>query len=153
MLQFPYQDEQLKGTTPHSPPSTATYRFRPLIPIAIGRPLRRWQTTKAVLDIGADDTIFPTAIMQLIGAVALPDRGSRIIWQGKRFTIQYAQVRLFMADDVSTYSWQATVAFTPAPLKYPLLGLAGCLQYFDARFRGADRTVELDANWSYPGTT
>lgn len=152
MLQFPYQDEPLFGTTPHSLPPTATYRYRPLTPIAIAGPLRRWQTTRAVLDTGSDDTIFPTAIMQLIGAVALPDRGSRIVWHGKRFSIQYAQVGLFLADESSTYSWQAIVAFTPAPLKYPLLGVAGCLQYFDARFLGADLTVELEANWTYPGT-
>jgi hypothetical protein len=113
MLQFPYQDEPLIGTTPQSLPPTATHRFRPLVPITLGGPLRRWQTTRAVLDTGCDDTIFPTAIMQLIGAVALPDRGSRIVWHGKRFSIQYAQVRLFLADDVSTYSWPAIVAFTP----------------------------------------
>ncbi len=104
-----------------------------------------------MLDTGCDDTIFPTAIMQLIGAVALPDRGSRIVWHGKRFSIQHAQVHLFLADDVSTYSWPAIVTFTPAPLKYPLLGTAGCLQYFDARFLGADRAVELEANWTYTG--
>jgi hypothetical protein len=77
MFQFPYQDEPLLGTTPHSLPPTATHRFRPLVPIALADPLRRWQATRAVLDTGADDTIFPTAIMQLIGAVALPDRGNR----------------------------------------------------------------------------
>jgi hypothetical protein len=57
-----------------------------------------------------------------------------------------------LADDTSTYRWPTIVAFTPAPLRYSLLGMAGCLQYFDARFLGADRTLELDANWTYPGT-
>ncbi len=37
-------------------------------------------------------------------------------------------------------------------MPYPILGNAGCLQYFDTRFLGADLTMELDANWKYPGT-
>ncbi len=66
--------------------------------------------------------------------------------------MRYADITLLLADDVSAYSWPATVAFTTAPLKHSLLGLAGCLEYFDARFFGADRIVEMEANWTYPGT-
>jgi hypothetical protein len=64
----------------------------------------------------------------------------------------YADVLLQLTDDVTTYRWPATLAFTQAPLKYSLLGIAGCLEYFDARFLGEARIVELETNWTYPGT-
>jgi len=48
-------------------------------------------------------------------------------------------------------SW-VVIGFSPAPIRYPILGLAGCLQYFDARFRGEDRIIELEINRLFPGT-
>jgi hypothetical protein len=57
-----------------------------------------------------------------------------------------------VADDASTYRWSTVAAFTRAPIKFSLLGHTGCLQYFDTRFLGADRAVELEANWTYPLT-
>ena len=151
MLQFPYLEELLTGPAPYSLPASVNFRYRPLVPLTIAGPLRRRTVNRAVVDTGSDDTVFPLDTMLLIGAVALPDRGHRIVWGGKRYHLQFAQVRLVLADDTSTYSWPATVAFSPAPLRYPLLGVASCLQYFDARFLGADRTLELEANWTYPG--
>ncbi len=152
MLQFPYLEEPLTGPAPHSLPATSQYRYRPLIPVTIVGPRRRWHTDRAVVDTGSDDTVFPLDVLLLPGAIPLPDRGHRIRWAGQRHSIRYAQTRLILADDASTYSWPAIVAFSPAPLPYPLLGVASCLQYFDARFLGADHTVELEANWTYPGT-
>jgi hypothetical protein len=38
-------------------------------------------------------------------------------------------------------------------MTYPFLGLAGCLEFFDARFRGADRLAELETNRLFPGNT
>jgi hypothetical protein len=40
-----------------------------------------------------------------------------------------------------------------SPLRYPILGLCGCLQFFDARFLEEKRFVELETNPSFPGTT
>ena len=50
------------------------------------------------------------------------------------------------------HEWPAWVGFTPAPLRRPLLGFAGCLQFFTATFSGDREQVELDANALYPGT-
>jgi hypothetical protein len=38
-------------------------------------------------------------------------------------------------------------------MTYPLLGLAGCLEFLDARFRSADRLAELETNRLFPGST
>jgi hypothetical protein len=63
-------------------------------------------------------------------------------------------VELELSDESgSIYRWPATVGFSSAPIRYPILGNAGCLCFFDALFRGDDRIVELATNHSYPGTT
>ena len=49
-------------------------------------------------------------------------------------------------------SWSAVIGFSPAPIHYAILGQAGCLQFFDARFLGAGLAIELEVNQAYPGT-
>jgi hypothetical protein len=44
------------------------------------------------------------------------------------------------------------VGFTSARLRFPSLGFAGFLQYFDALFRGDREEVELTVNSLYRGT-
>ena len=62
MLQFPYQSEPLIGPPPPSLPASALIRWRPLIPVTlIGPGGKRRPFTRALLDTGSDDTIFPMA--------------------------------------------------------------------------------------------
>jgi hypothetical protein len=46
----------------------------------------------------------------------------------------------------------ASVGFSPAAIRSPLLGLAGCLEFFDTCFRGADRIVEAGRPATTPPT-
>jgi hypothetical protein len=48
--------------------------------------------------------------------------------------------------------WRAWIGFTPAHLFRPVLGFAGCLQFFTATFHGDREEVELAVNALYPGT-
>jgi len=43
------------------------------------------------------------------------------------------------------------VGFAPIPLRRALLGHSGCLQFFDANFRGAAREVILLPNADFAG--
>ena len=45
------------------------------------------------------------------------------------------------------------INFSPAAIRYPILGQGGCLQFLDAKFFGLDQVVTLEPNPSYPGTT
>lgn len=154
MLRFPYQDEPLQGTPPPSlPPGTAN-RWRPLIPLTVIGPTGQWRTfVRALLDPGADDTVLPLALASLLGVVLRPDGGHGLRWRGQGFSLRFGDVDLELSDGSQVWRWPAVVGFSPAPIRYPILGLAGCLQFFDARYRGLDRIVELETNSSYPGTT
>jgi len=87
---------------------------------------------------GIDLTGTPTGAGMGVGRVSLP--------------LRYAQVVLRISDGREHREWPAWVGFAPARLIEPLLGFAGCLQFFDADFRGAREEVELAVNPRYPGT-
>lgn len=152
MLQFPYLDEPLSGPPPPSLPSGAAVRYRPLVPVTVVGPTGQRQFSRAVVDSGGDDTVFPIDVLRLIGATPRPDTGHRIRWRGSLHPLRFADVELVLADDASRWLWPAVIAFSPAPLPYPILGNAGCLEFFDVGLRGADLVVELDTNWKYPGS-
>ena len=154
MLSFPYQDEPLRGSAPPSLPAGTTVRWRPLLPVTIIGPTGRCRLfPREVLDTGSDDTIFPWDVVTLLGIPLQADTGHGLRWQGQPYTLRFGAVALEFSDDSGTaWRWPAVVGFSPARLTYPLLGNAGCLQFLDVRFRGADRVVEVDSNPTYPGT-
>src|SRR5258708_6277986 len=154
MLQCPYQDEPLSGPPPPSLPQGSTMRWRPLIPVTIIGPTGLFrQFGRALVDTGADDTVFPLDTVAWIAATLRPDSGHRIRWRGQPHPLRFGDVQLELSAGGSMWRWSAVVAFSPAPIAYPVLGNCGCLQFFDARFRGADLVVELETNSSYLGTT
>src|SRR5579862_2146953 len=120
MLQFPYQDEPLTGPPPPSLSTNAMVRWRPLVPVAIVGPTgKRRFFLRALLDPGADDTVFPVAVAADINAALRSPSGHGIRWRGQAFPMRFADVTLELADGSSAYCWPAIVAFSQAPIKYP----------------------------------
>ena len=152
MLQFPYLDEPLSGSPPPSLPTSSTVRYRPLIPIAVSGPSGQRKFSRSLVDSGGDDTVFPLDVLALIGVTPRRDTGHRVRWRGNLHPLRFAEVELVLSDDAFICRWRAVIAFSSAPFPYPILGNAGCLQFFDVRLLGADRIVELEMNWTYPGT-
>ncbi len=151
-MRFPYQEEILTGPAPPSLPAGAISRWRPLIPVQIiGAVGVSRHYPRAVVDPASDDTVFPMDTARRIGARLRPDTGHRIRWRGQVHTLRFGDVELVLTDGTTVWRWSALVGFSPASLRYPILGNAGCLQYFDALFRGADLTIELNFNRSYAG--
>jgi hypothetical protein len=60
-------------------------------------------------------------------------------------------VTLRITDGSEFREWQAWVGFTSVRLHRPLLGFAGCLQYFSAHFHGDREELEMTVNSRYPG--
>src|SRR5438270_777821 len=143
MMQFPYQDEPLRGSPPPSLPTTATVRWRPLIPVTVIGPMgNRRFFPRALLDPGSDDTVLPLAIAGLLGLTLRADTGHGLRWRGQGFPLRFGDVTLELCDGLQVWRWSAVVGFSPAPLRYPILGICGCLQFFDARFLGEKRIAE-----------
>jgi hypothetical protein len=154
MLTFPYADEPLQGPVPLTLPPTATVRWRPLIPIRVIAGNGQFVTTdRALLDTGADDSIFAMKFATQMGLKLRPVTSHSLRWRGQTYALRYGDVELELSDATGqVWRWPALVAFSPAPLRYPILGNCGCLEFFDALFRGAARVVERETNPAYPGT-
>ena len=107
----------------------------------------------ALLDTGATDTVFPESIAATAGIDLSAAPAGEASGVGRvAVRIRYAEVTLRLTDGLEYRQWPARVGFTSAPLHWPLLGFAGCLQFFDATFRGGLEEVELMVNGLYPGT-
>jgi hypothetical protein len=128
------------------------YRPRPVIGVGVLGPGGS-VAVDGLLDTGADDTLFPdhmAATLDIDLTTAPTGSGEGV---GKQaMTIRYAEVTLRVADNNEQREWQAWVGFTAMPLRQPLLGYAGFLQFFDATFRGELEEVELAINGSYRGS-
>jgi hypothetical protein len=107
----------------------------------------------ALLDTGADDTLFPEPFATQIGIdLSAAPTGEGMGVGGALVPVRYALVSLRLTDGKEFRQWPAWVGFTATPLKRPLLGFAGCLQFFSANFLGDREEVELTVNSVYPGT-
>jgi hypothetical protein len=127
------------------------YRPRPLVLVTL---LSGPNTAidNGLLDTGADDTVFPDSVAVRLGLdLRNAPLGEAAGVASAPVSIRYAQVTLRLSDGRELCEWPAWVGFTAAPLRQPLLGFAGCLQFFDADFHGGREEVELATNSLYPG--
>ena len=139
-------------SAPPSLPAAAQGRWRPLVPVTLSGPTGGSAFfPRALLDSGADDSIFPLDVAVQLGIPLLPATGHAMHWRGQQHPLRYAQVVLELADAIGNHlRWPCVIAFTPVNIRYPLLGLAGCLEYLDANFRGMLREIELEPNVTFP---
>jgi predicted aspartyl protease len=128
------------------------YRPRPLIPVTLLGPAGSI-ARDALLDTGADDTVFSDVVAHALGIDLTNAPTGEASGAGMvPVALRYAQVRLRVTDGREFRDWSARIGFTSARLKQPLLGFAGFLQYFTAKFDGDLEEVELTINRKYPGT-
>ena len=138
---------------PPSLPAASRVRWRPFVRIRIiGSNGRSRSTDRALIDSGADDTLFPLSVAHAIGVPLFADHGYSHSWRGTSYQLHFGRVHLELTDDISVWRWPAIVGFTPAAIRFPLLGHCGFMEYIETRFLDADRIVELEPNSWYPGT-
>ena len=91
-----------------------------------------------LLDTGADETVLEEWMAGYLGIDlnGAPEQPVNLIGRPGMIACRYAMVELLITDAQETYRWSALVGFVPLKLHYQLLGYAGCLQFFDAEFRG-----------------
>jgi len=127
-------------------------RPQPIVPVTVLGPTRSTHE-HAGLDTMADDTVFPLSLATAIGLdLSNAPQGLLRGVSGTSHVVYYAQVVLRMTDGKEFREWPAIVGFSPAPLRRPLLGFAGCLQFFTTTFHGDHEVVELAVNRLYSGS-
>lgn len=141
MIRFPYLVDLQTGVP----------WWRPIVPVSVRQSLSH-RRTKAVVDTGSNDSIFPLKLASVLGLPLGSSISHRIVWHGQVFPLQFAVVDLELSDGSAGFRWSASVGFSPAPIPYALLGIRGCLQFFDVTFCGKDLAVEFTINSSFHGT-
>jgi hypothetical protein len=106
-----------------------------------------------MVDTAADDSVLPLEVATAIGVdLTNAPTGEGKGVGNKRVRLRYAEVTLRLTDGTEFRDWRGWVGFTATRLDRPLLGFAGCLEYFTATFYGDREELELTINSSYPGT-
>jgi hypothetical protein len=140
--------------SPSPIPSLAgsTIRYKPVIPMTIIGPGSQ-ETSFVLIDPGSDDIVFPAALAQRIGVdlAQAPQRHSQGVGATQAVPVLYAPVILVVSDSVQTVRWRGIVGFVSVPLRFPLFGIAGGLQFFRTTLDGV-RELELVPDPSLPVT-
>jgi hypothetical protein len=126
-------------------------RPTPLIPVTLVGPANSVYRPTLV-DTGASDTVFPENLAAQVGIDLSQAPQGRATSIGGTHPLRYAEVELRLTDGREYRVWTARVGFTPAALRWPLLGFAGVLQFFTVTFHGDREEVELSMNSLYRGT-
>jgi predicted aspartyl protease len=125
-------------------------RWRPLVPITIFNPggTKYRYFTKALVDTGADETVFPEDLIQILGLTPLASSG-RIVWRGRTHPIRFAETLISISDGTTDCRWRPVIGFSSARIGYPILGQNGGLEFFDAKFNGNQRNVDIETNSAF----
>ena len=148
-LRFPYQ--LVSVGHPIYPLGGRSERPRPILGVTVIGPADS-RLREAILDSAADDTVFSEALAIQLGL----DLRHAPVGRGQgvglvNAPLRYAEVTLRITDGHERREWRATVGFTSAPLKYPLLGFAGFQQFFTVQLYRDRELAELTVNSLYPG--
>lgn len=136
--------------TPAQPGVTVVYR--PVIPLRlIGQ--SGGATFYGLLDTGADETLIPAAMAELVGLAVDPAQTSIVLSASGEMRVRYGEVTIEAGQGKVLHRWRTTVGVVEQTWNEALLGHAGFLRYFDVTLCGAKREVQLRRNTApFPGT-
>jgi hypothetical protein len=113
--------------------------LRPEIPIRVYGPAGAAELL-ALVDTGADNSVFPLSIAHDLGIQTTPGRGpSATAFGGQQIALSFADVVLELSQDDAEFRWLGRLYFADFPdgtEKAVILGHEGFLDYFTATFDG-----------------
>jgi hypothetical protein len=140
MIRFPYEPVLTRGTRA----GTVETTYRPMIPIQLFGPAGDHEFT-ALVDTGADDTLFPDYLIRELGVVIPANDYAAISGiEGSMTLVRYGTIDLLIPEAGGGYRWSARVGFHAG--HRVALGHGGFLEYFTASFSGRGRHLTLTPN-------
>jgi hypothetical protein len=126
-------------------------RYRPIVPVHVLAP-QPLLPTDCCIDSASDDTLFPVRFARRLGIdLAGAPQGEAQPAGHPPLPVRYGRVTLLLADGFESCEGEAVVAFLDVPMRWPLLGHAGFLDFFDVQLLGARREAVLAPNNSFSG--
>ncbi len=144
MIQFAYESQQVRARSG----TGVDLVYRPKARIRIDGP-KGTDELSALVDTGADETLLPVDLAERLG-LELRDEARTVILGivGNSTPIWYAQVNLEVLRPGGGPRWSARVGFYLGAK--PILGHAGFLDHFTAKFNGRAKTLTLTPNGTTP---
>jgi hypothetical protein len=106
----------------------------------------------AHLDPGSDDCVFPASLATKIGIdLSNAPIGEAVGIGTSPVTLRFARASLRLFSGADCCEWPAWIAFADASINRPLLGFAGCLEFFTTTYYGDRELVEMCPNDRFPG--
>ena len=99
-----------------------------------------------LLDTGADETLLPMAIAEVLGVNLDPRNRGTVLSASGEMSVVYGDISLEIGRGRARYRWHTTVGFLSQPLEEALLGHRGFLQYFDVSFLWVRKEIRLHRN-------
>jgi predicted aspartyl protease len=119
---------------------------RPEIPVTLIGP-RGQLSAVALVDTGADHTIFPIRFSKLLGIqVSNASNLSAFAFGGQRISLQSGELLLRIEDEFERIEWRTEVSFFDFPsiaAENIVLGHSAFLDYLVATFNGEHSELEL----------
>jgi hypothetical protein len=143
-MRFPYEAYPVPGIGE----GRVAIVHRPVVPVRVFGP-NGGEELRGLVDSGADDTLLPDLLIEVLGVVIAPGDTTLIRGVGGgRLVVPFGVVDLELSKSRRKYRWSAKVGFTPG--FQVILGNAGFLRHFTATLDGLRRRVTLKSNGSFP---
>jgi hypothetical protein len=127
--------------------------FRPEVPLRL-RGASGQAVFMALVDTGADNTIFPMSIARDLGIETQKAKGrGAVAFGGQEIPLSFADIDLQISDDKSALRWIGRVYFSDFGgdrEETLIVGHEGFLDFFTASFDGEQTTLTLHPNKELP---
>ena len=120
---------------------------RPIVPVRLLGPNRRWSTIDALIDTGSDITLFPERLAERLGVNLTGIAEVPLISAlGTIATYRAVELTLELRRFPDTMRWQGVVGFLPRHMTYGLLGTRGVFEFFDVQYSACRRFTEIQSS-------
>jgi predicted aspartyl protease len=119
--------------------------YRPVIPVRVFG-AEDWLDIYALVDTGADESYVTEEMAETIGIQPISNELFVVESASGSIEVPYAEVPIQINDGIEDYRWSAVVGIVAEPWPEAILGHAGFLQYFDAKFSHSRGTLNLNRN-------
>ncbi len=120
-------------------------QHRPIVAISLSLPGRRPVLFDALVDTGADLTLFPNSVARRLG-IQIPNNRDGIVTAAVGGESHYwtHDLTLEFRRMPESYQWHAQVGFVDRPMTYGILGAKSFFEFFDMSYSLSQRTIEIN---------
>ena len=125
---------------------------RPLIPILVESSAGKQLIVDALVDTGADVTLFPSAVADIL-AIDLTNAPERPLSSALGVITKYREHEVILElrrAPGEIQRWRTTVGFVARPMVYSILGTQGFFEFFGLNYHASAEWLELRPDQPLP---